>query len=693
MENTKKKSSLDRLDAVLANLPENAMESTKGKKAPAEKKKTGKAPAAKKPAKEPKNKKAPAESTEGKKRGRKPEQEKPVEKAGKAPAMNEKKEAPHKRKNAPVNSAPVAEKINEPTIIAENFGVFSEHQPKRGQKTAPIGGGKVKIIPLGGLGEIGKNMTAYECNGDMIIVDCGLAFPDEDMLGVDLVIPDFTFLEENKDKIRGLLITHGHEDHIGGIPFLLQSLNIPVYATRFTITLIEGKLREAKLINKAKLITVTPAQRVMLGCMSVEFIPVNHSIPDAAALGIHTPAGVIIQTGDFKVDYTPVKGAVTDLARFGELGSRGVLALLSDSTNAERNGATPSERTVGESFDMLFKNATGRRIIVATFSSNVYRVQQIINSAVRFGRKVAMVGRSMENVMGKAVEQGYITAPEGTILPLDTVCNLYDGEAVIVTTGSQGEPMSALTRMASGEHRKVQVGQNDTVIVSAYPIPGNEKYVGRVVNELMRLGASVVYEQYSMIHVSGHACREEQKLMLALTRPKYFIPVHGEYKHLKKHADTALSMGMKEENVIIPELGRVIELTDKGINTTETVTAGAVMVDGYGVGDVGSVVLRDRKRLGEDGLIVVVAVIDKATGALLSGPEIVTRGFVYVRESESLIDDTVALVKKVIEESVTNAQTPADYGNIKLRIRDAVANFLFSITKRSPMVLPVVRAI
>ena len=570
--------------------------------------------------------------------------------------------------------------------IAEQAGQKRRGRPPRSSKTPPL-----KIIPLGGLGEIGKNMTAYEYGDDIIIVDCGLAFPDEEMLGVDIVIPDFTYLEENRDKLRGLVVTHGHEDHIGAIPYLLQSLNIPVYASRFTIALIEGKLREQGILNRASLTIVNPRQSVTLGCMNVEFITVNHSIPDACALAIRTPAGVVIQTGDFKVDYTPAKGDIIDLARFGELGSQGVLALLADSTNAERPGSTPSERIVGDSFELLFKNAVGKRIIVATFSSNVYRVQQVIDTAVRFGRKVAMVGRSMENVMAKALELGYLDAPEGTVLTMDALNRLPDREAVIVTTGSQGEALSGLTRMAMGDHRKVSISQNDLIIVSAYPIPGNEKFVDRVVNELMRLGAEVVYEKYSDIHVSGHACQDEQKLMLALTKPKYFIPVHGEYKHLKKHAGLALRMGMAPENVMIPELGRVIEVSESGISATTSVTAGAVMVDGLGVGDVGSVVLRDRKHLGEDGLIIVVVTLDGSTGAVLSGPDIVSRGFVYVREAEDMIGETRNVVRRVLSES--SGGQSHDWANLKLKIRDAASDYLYSVTKRSPMILPVIQEV
>ncbi|MBQ2861455.1 MAG: ribonuclease J, partial [Oscillospiraceae bacterium] len=556
------------------------------------------------------------------------------------------------------------------------------NRKKRGRPTAASKNPPLKIIPLGGLGEIGKNLTVYEYENEIIIVDCGMAFPDDEMLGIDLVIPDFTYLEENKDKIKGLFITHGHEDHIGAVPYLLQKLNIPVFATRFSMALIENKLAEKNLLGSAKLNIVKPGDIVAAGVMSVEFIYVNHSIPDSCALAIHTPAGIVIQTGDYKVDYTPTRGGVIDLARFGELGSKGVLALLSDSTNAERPGATPSERVVGESFDVLFKNGAEKRIIVATFSSNVHRVQMVIDSAVKFGRKVAVSGRSMEQVVAKALELGYLEAPEGTVISLDAINRLPENEVCIVTTGSQGEPMSALTRMSTGDHKKVNITCRDLVIISAYPIPGNEKYVGKVVNELMKLGAEVVYEKYSQIHVSGHACQDEQKLMLALTKPQYFIPVHGEYKHLKKHSDLALQMGMPEENIVIPELGRVIEVSVNEITAVSTVTAGAVLVDGLGVGDVGNVVLRDRKHLGEDGIMVVsVTLSDK--GAILAGPDILSRGFVYVKDSEELIEKTKEVVEKAVLSGI--AENKRDWQNLKTKIRDAAGGYIYTVTQRSPM--------
>ena len=572
-------------------------------------------------------------------------------------------------------------------VTSEEKKGWSWNKKKRGRPTSASKNPPLKIIPLGGLGEIGKNLTVYEYENEIIIVDCGMAFPDEEMLGIDLVIPDFSYLEENRDKIKGLFITHGHEDHIGAVPYLLQKLNIPVFATRFSMALIENKLAEKNLLSSAKLNIVKPGDIVAAGIMSVEFIYVNHSIPDSCALAIHTPAGVVIQTGDYKVDYTPTRGGIIDLARFGELGNKGVLALLSDSTNAERPGSTPSERVVGESFDVLFKNGADKRIIVATFSSNVHRVQMVIESAVKFGRKVAVSGRSMEQVVAKALELGYLEAPAGTVVSLDAVNKLPENEVCIVTTGSQGEPMSALTRMSTGDHRKVNITSRDLVIISAYPIPGNEKYVGKVVNELMKLGAEVVYEKYSQIHVSGHACQDEQKLMLALTKPQYFIPVHGEYKHLKKHSDLALQMGMHEENVLIPELGRVIEVSVNGISAESTVAAGAVLVDGLGVGDVGNVVLRDRKHLGEDGLMVVSVTLSNK-GKILAGPDILSRGFVYVKDSEELIEKTKEVVEKAVLSGI--AENKRDWQNLKTKIRDAAGGYLYTATQRSPMILPII---
>ena len=546
----------------------------------------------------------------------------------------------------------------------------------------------LKIIPLGGLGEIGKNITLYEYDGDMFLVDCGMSFPDEDTPGVDIVIPDFTYVIENKDKIKGLVVTHGHEDHIGAIPYLLRNFNLPIYATRLTIGLIEGKLKEHKLLSGAKLNVVSPGEKVTLGKFTVEFIHVNHSIPDAVGFAITCGAGTVVQTGDFKIDTTPIDDYVIDIARFAELGKKGVLALLSDSTNAERPGFTPSEKLVGESFSNLFKKAEGHRIIVATFSSNIHRIQQIIDEAARCDRKVIISGRSMQNVVNVAAQLGYLKVPDGILVELEAIRNYKPEELVIITTGSQGEPLSALHRIAFSEHRQIELIPGDVIIISATPIPGNEKLVGKVINELMRRGANVVYEKMYDVHVSGHACQEELKLMMSIVKPKYFIPVHGEQKHLYKHSVLAGNMGIPKDNIIIPVNGEVIELTKRSIKYTQTVTAGRVLVDGFGVGDVGSIVLRDRKHLAEDGIIVVNVAIDSVTREVVSGPDVVSRGFVYVKESEELMNELNEVVCDVLEKCyVTNVR---DWNAIKTKIKDSVAKFLFSRTHRSPMILPVI---
>lgn len=564
-------------------------------------------------------------------------------------------------------------------------------KPKRTRTSREVRKTPVRIIPLGGLNEIGKNMTVFECSNDMFILDCGLAFPDADMPGVDIVIPDFTYVERNADKIRGIVITHGHEDHIGGLAYLLKKVNVPVYATRLTIGLIEGKLKEQGILNQAKLNVVEPKKTVKMGCMAVEFIKVNHSIPDAVGMAIHTPAGIIVHTGDFKVDYSPIDGKIIDLARFGELGSKGVLALMADSTNAERPGYTHSERTVGESFDRLFKKGEGKRIIIATFSSNIHRVQQIINCAVRYGRKVAVFGRSMINVINTAIELGYLEVPSGIIIDIDMM-NRYENEKIVlITTGSQGEPMSALTRMAMNDHRKVVITPMDFIIISATPIPGNEKYVTRVVNELMKSGAEVVYEAMYEVHVSGHACQEELKLMQALTRPKFFIPVHGEYKHLKKHGDLALQMGMPKENVIIAEIGNVIETDGVSMKVVSQVPSGRVLVDGLGVGDVGSIVLRDRKHLAQDGLIIIVIGIEKSANIVAAGPDIISRGFVYVRESEELFVEARNVLNRTLA-SCSYAEM-REWTTLKGKLRDALSEYIYQKTKRSPMILPIIMEI
>ena len=546
----------------------------------------------------------------------------------------------------------------------------------------------IKVSFLGGLNEVGKNMTLFEYGEDMFLVDCGLAFPDQDMLGVDLVLPDFTYVERNADRIRGIVITHGHEDHIGGLPYLLRVLNVPVYGTKLTVGLIQGKLREHGLLNSASLNVIKPGDVITLGGFTVEAIHVNHSIPDALGLAIRCEGGTIVHTGDFKIDTTPIDGGMMDLGRLAEIGQEGVLCLMSDSTNAERPGFTESERKVGESFETLFRKAGNNRIIVATFSSNIHRVQQIMNVAASLGRKVALVGRSLENVVSISAELGYLNIPEGIVIDINMINRYPADKLVIITTGSQGEPMSALTRMAFSDHRKVEIHPNDYVIISATPIPGNEKTVSRVVNELMKLGADVVYEKMYEVHVSGHACQEELKMIMGIVKPKYFIPVHGELKHLRKHAGLALSMGIPKENILIADNGRVAEISKKALRCTSTVPAGRVFVDGYGVGDVGSVVLRDRKHLAQDGLVIVAVCIDRESGMIVSGPDVVTRGFVYVKESEELINAAREVAVEAIE-----AQTDGgyfDWNSIKASLRDEISHLMYERTKRSPMILPVI---
>ena len=546
----------------------------------------------------------------------------------------------------------------------------------------------IRAYFLGGLNEIGKNFTLYECQDDMVIVDCGMAFPDEEMLGVDLVIPDFTFVEKNRSKIRGVVITHGHEDHIGAVPYLLKKLNVPVYGTALTIGLIEGKLKEHGLTGSARLQVTPPGSHLQMGCMDVELIHVNHSIADAVALAIHSPAGTIVHTGDFKIDMTPAEGAMIDLARFAELGKEGVLALLADSTNAERPGYTKTEQTVNNSLDNLFLRAEGKRIIVATFASSISRVQMIINCAVKYGRKVALSGRSMVNVMGIASELGYLHIPDGVLIDLNLINRYEPGQLVLITTGSQGEPMSALTRMAFSDHRQVAINPNDFIIISARPIPGNEKTVGAVVDELLKQGCTVIYESMYEVHVSGHACQEELKLMQALTRPKFFIPVHGEQKHLRKHAGLAMAMGIPEENIFIGHIGSVLEIQEDGIKQLADAPAGSVLVDGLGVGDVGSIVLRDRKHLAEDGIIVAVCTIEGDTGHVAAGPDIVSRGFVYVRESEALMDEARKVVYNTLEDCAKHRVR--DWSALKQNVKDELSRFLYRKTQRSPMVLPII---
>ena len=594
-----------------------------------------------------------------------------------------KKEAAYGRINPPETkkSQKKNEKTSKPETKKRQYSKSGKNSKDKKKASVPV-----RVIPLGGLEEIGKNITLYECGDDMILVDCGMAFPDDDLPGIDLVIPDFTYVIKNKDKIRGLFITHGHEDHIGSIPYLLKEFDLPVYGTRLTLGLVEGKLKEHGI--KGDLRVCSPTDRVKAGCFDVEFIHVNHSIPDSVGFAIRCPGGLFVHTGDFKIDTTPIDGDVIDLARFGELGAEGVTMLLTDSTNAEREGFTPSERTVGNSFENLFSQAQNKRIIVATFSSNIHRIQQIIDEAVRCSRKVAVSGRSMINVVSVASELGYLNVPEGVLIDIDSIRKYPPENIVIITTGSQGEPMSALHRMAFSDHRKVDVGPGDLIIISATPIPGNEKTVSRVVNELMKLGAEVIYERMYYVHVSGHACAEEIKLIHTLTKPKYYMPLHGEYKHLVKNAKIAESLGTDKKNIVIAQIGNVVEVTENNVKIVNTVPAGRMLVDGYGVGDVGNIVLKDRKHLAEDGLIAVVMTIDGVSGDILAGPDIVTRGFVYVREAEELIIDAKRVVCNVLD-----SYQGRDWSTIKQKVRDDLSRYLYERTKRSPMILPIIMEI
>ena len=547
---------------------------------------------------------------------------------------------------------------------------------------------KLKVMALGGLEEIGKNMTVLEYNNDIIVIDCGLAFPEDDMLGIDLVIPDFTYLIKNKEKIRGLVITHGHEDHIGSIAYVLKDLNVPIFGTLLTLGLLENKLKEHELTNKVVCHTVVPGESVKLGQMKVEFIHTNHSIADAVALAITTPLGVVIHTGDFKIDYTPIDGDIMDIHRFAELGKQGVLLLMSDSTNAERKGFTMSEKSVGSVFDRIFEETPKNRIMVATFSSNIHRIQQIINSAKTFGRKVAIIGRSMVNAVKTSSELGYLNIPSGTLIDISEIRNFKDEQLVIITTGSQGETMSALSRIASAEHKQVSVKPDDKIIISASSIPGNEKNISRVINELLKKGANVVYEGIADIHVSGHARQEELKLMLALTKPQYFMPVHGEFMHLTQHRELAIDMGMNKKNIFLMKIGDVLEISKNEAKINGTIPVGQVMVDGLGVGDVGNIVLRDRKHLSQDGLMVVVVTMEKDSGMIMAGPDIISRGFVYVREAEDLMEEAKAVVMEALMKCEERHITGWSY--IKGLIKDTLKNYLWQRTKRSPMILPII---
>ena len=549
---------------------------------------------------------------------------------------------------------------------------------------------KVRIIPLGGLHEIGKNMTVIEQGNDIIVVDCGLTFPEEEMLGIDIVIPDTSYLVKNKDKIRGIVLTHGHEDHIGALPYVLQQFNVPIYGTRLTLGLVKNKLVEFNIAENSKMIVVKPGDTIELGHISVEFIRTSHSIADSVALAITTGAGVIVHTSDFKVDFTPIDGEMMNLHKFAELGEKGVLLLLADSTNVERPGYTMSESTVGQTFDDILAG-TKDRIIVATFASNVHRIQQIINSTHKVGRKLAVCGRSMVNVVGVALELGYLNIPDGLMIDIDEIGRYRNHELTILTTGSQGEPMSALTRMANADHRNVEILPGDMVIISASAIPGNEKLIGRVINRLFAKGANVIYEDLADIHVSGHACQEELKLIHSLVRPKFFVPVHGEYRHLERHARLAKSLGMDSSRIILAEIGNVIELTRESAKINGKVTAGKVLVDGLGVGDVGNVVLRDRQHLAQDGLMVVVVTISKEKGGIIGGPDIISRGFVYVRESEDLMEQAREVVKDALARCEQKHIT--EWATLKSGIRDSLRSFLYEKTKRKPMILPIIMEI
>ena len=552
---------------------------------------------------------------------------------------------------------------------------------KKNQKKTP----GVKIIPLGGLDQIGMNITAIEYEDTIVVIDCGLAFPEEDMLGIDLVIPDVTYLKDNANKVKGLVVTHGHEDHIGAIPYIEKELNMPIYATKLTVGLIDNKLREHNLLNNVKRKVVSYGQTINLGCFRIEYIRSNHSIADSAGLAIYTPAGILVHTGDFKVDFTPVFGETIDLQRYAELGKKGVLALMADSTNVERPGFTPSEKKVGRTFDILFAEHKSNRLIIATFASNVDRVQQIINSAHKYGRKVVIEGRSMVNVINTASELGFIQIPDNTLIDIEMIRNYPDDQIVLITTGSQGENMAALSRIAANIHNRVSIKPGDTVILSSSPIPGNEKAINKVINELEMKGAEVIFQD---THVSGHACQEELKLIYALTKPKFAIPVHGEFRHLKRHAELAREMGVEKDHVVIMSNGNVLELSEESAKIVGNVTAQGILVDGLGVGDVGNIVLRDRQHLSQNGLIIVVVTLEKNSNMLVAGPDIVSRGFVYVRESENLMEECHDVAFDALNECLNRNIT--DWGKIKTAIKDDLGEFLWKRTKRNPMILPII---
>ena len=602
--------------------------------------------------------------------------------------LEEKQEQTVVQENATVAKTVKRRPYNRKPRVAKTKATSEKKQSEVKKDMSIFKKSKLKIIPLGGVHEVGKNITVFEYEDEIIIVDCGLTFPEDDMLGVDLVIPDVTYLVKNQEKIKGMVITHGHEDHIGGIPYFLKQINVPIYATKLTVGLINNKLEEHKLLRSTKMHTVNQGQTIKLGkSFKIEFIRSSHSIPDAVMLAITTPVGTILHTGDFKVDYTPIDGQRMDFGRIAELGNKGILALMSDSTNAERKGFTMSESFVGSVFDDLFTNCT-KRIVVATFASNVHRIQQIVNSAIKFRRKIAICGRSMVNIINTARELGYIQCPDDIFIDIDMMGTYNDEQLVIITTGSQGEPMSALTRMAAGEHKKVKITQNDLVIISATPIPGNEKYVSKVIDNLMQIGAEVVYSALTDVHVSGHACQEEQKLILSLAKPKYFIPVHGEYHQLVAHNDTAEMMGIPKKDIFMMENGKVLELNEEEAKFAGMVPNGKILVDGLGIGDVGSIVLRDRQHLSQDGLIVIVLTLDSATGEVVAGPEVISRGFVYVRESENLMEEVKAVVRSDVSEF--EEQGIRDWATIKNTLKDSLRDYVFSKTKRNPMIIPII---
>ena len=604
-------------------------------------------------------------------------------------ASQEPKKAPARKAQPKKKTVQKQEPPKKKAVPAPKKENIKKQESAPAKKKAPRKAlSKLKIIPLGGLDEIGKNMTVFEYEDDIIIIDCGMAFPDGDMPGVDLVIPDITYLRKNMEKVRGIFLTHGHEDHIGSLPYVLKEMNVPVYGNKLTLGLVRRKLAEHRMEKTAMLIETKPGSVIERGCFKVEFIKVNHSIPDASGFAIRTPVGMVVHTGDFKIDTTPIHGRPIDLARFGELGREGVLLLMSDSTNAGRPGIAASEKKVGKALLSIFEGAQDKRIIVASFASNVHRVQQIIDASVKFGRKVAASGRSMENVIAVAHELGYLKMPKGTLIPLEQVQKYPGNKVTLITTGSQGEPMSALYRMAFSDHRTITVNSNDLIIISASPIPGNELLVGKVINELEKLGATVVDNKKAGVHVSGHACEEELKLILGLVKPQFFMPVHGEYHHLSAHAKLAVETGVPEENVLLGENGSQVELTKDHAKIVGNVQAGAVMVDGIGVGDVGNIVLRDRRILSQEGIIMVVAAVEKTTGRLVSGPDIVSRGFIYVRENEDLMGEAQKVVKLALEKSL--ARGNLEWAALKSDMRDALAHYIGTKTKRSPMIIPVI---